>query len=74
MSKVKLFSAKWCTNCTPLKKYIEENNLEVEVVDIDKNPQACSEYGVRGIPSLSTEEGKVSAFGQMEIMKVLKEL
>jgi len=69
---MKLFSAPWCSSCTPVKKYIEENNLEVEVLDIDTNMEEAQKAGVRGIPAL-IENGKVSVVGAENIMKKLKE-
>ena len=69
---MKLFSAPWCQNCQPVKKYIEENNLDVEVLDIDTNMEEAQKAGVKGIPAL-IESGKVSVVGAENIMNKLKE-
>lgn len=69
---MKLASSEWCSSCQPVKKYIEENNLDVEVLDIDTNMEEAQKAGVRGIPAL-IEGGKVSVVGAENIMNKLKE-
>ena len=69
---MKLASSEWCTQCIPVKKYIEDNNLNVEVLDIDTNMEEAQKAGVRGIPAL-IEMGKVSVVGAENIMNKFKE-
>lgn len=52
------FFAEWCGPCKvmapELKKLADMHGdgLRVLKVDVDKNPQAASAYGVRGVPTL----------------------
>lgn len=57
--KLKLFSASWCTYCTPVKKYIEENNLDVEIINVDDNKEMTKAAGIRGIPALQLSDGSI---------------
>lgn len=55
MIKVKRFTAEWCSPCRALAPIIEEIKTEnpdvtFETIDVDENPDAVSEYGIRGIP------------------------
>lgn len=54
---MKLFSATWCKFCAPVKDFILENDLDVEIVDIDDNYELASNYQVSQIPALAMEEG-----------------
>lgn len=69
---MKLASAAWCSACQPVKKYIEDNSLNVEVLDIDTNMEEAQKAGVRGIPAL-IENGKVTLTGAQDIINKLKE-
>ncbi len=63
MKKVLLFSATWCTKCTPVKKIIATTTLpiDVDIIDIDDHPNLTKEFGIRGVPTLVVvEEGKAS--------------
>lgn len=57
MFKNILFTATWCNPCKQLKQWLEANNIEVELVDIDENPSLAKNHGVRGVPALLTTEG-----------------
>lgn len=52
------FFAEWCGPCKmmspELKKLADQQgeNLRILKVDVDKNPDAASHYGVRGVPTL----------------------
>ena len=62
MKKVIRFTASWCGPCKMLAKTLENIKTEVpiEVVDIDENPTAAMEFGIRSVPTLvMTEDGAV---------------
>lgn len=73
--KYKLFTATWCTNCTPVKKKIEEKDLKVQMLDLDQFPQDARRYGIRGLPTLVIEEGDEVELvvGAEKILAVLEE-
>ena len=60
------FWADWCGPCKMVAPFVEElageynGKLKVIKVDVDANPRATAEYGVRSIPTLLVfKEGKV---------------
>ena len=68
---MKLFTAPWCANCKPVKKYIEDFMLDVEVIDISKEPAKASEYGVRTLPTLVKDDDS-QLVGSAVILQYLK--
>jgi len=60
--KVLKFYASWCYPCLALGAVIAQSNSSVEVqeIDIDKDPKIVQEYKVRGVPTLVLldDEGK----------------
>ncbi|MBU6419216.1 MAG: thioredoxin [Proteobacteria bacterium] len=62
------FWAEWCGPCRSIAPSLEalaeeyEGKLDVVKVNIDENPMAPTQYGVRGIPTLLIfKDGKVAA-------------
>ena len=48
-------SASWCQPCKNLQNVIDSTELnvdEIQLIDIDENPDFAYEYGIRGIPTL----------------------
>src|SRR6516162_3828903 len=61
------FWAEWCGPCKMVAPLLEElavdkaGQLTVAKVDVDKNPQAATRYGVRSIPTMILfKDGKVA--------------
>ena len=54
MKKILRFTASWCQPCKGLAMNLEsaELSLPIEVIDIDKQSNIASEYGIRSIPTL----------------------
>lgn len=68
----KLFTASWCVNCKPIKSLIESKDYDVEIVDVDENPDLVRDSGVRSIPSLLLDDGSL-VVGSTKIQEVIKE-
>ena len=55
-----MYSADWCSDCRIAKKYLDEHNIEYELVDISKDP-ATADYvrsvngGKRIIPTFDID-------------------
>lgn len=60
--KLVKFSADWCANCKLLTKLMDGMDIPIEVqqVDVDKEPEIAQQYGIRGVPTLLLvdDEGK----------------
>jgi len=51
--RVIAFTAAWCGPCKAAKPYlvqVEAAGVEVEIVDIDENPEMARRYGVTSVP------------------------
>lgn len=50
------YEAPWCAKCkqlvAPLQKLVEDGSIELHTVDVDVNPQAAKDAGVRTLPTL----------------------
>jgi thioredoxin 1 len=64
MTKVKRFTAAWCSPCRALSPLMEEIQKETpgvtyEVIDVDNDPDQVSQYGIRSIPVVIVEKNGV---------------
>ena len=60
--KVIVFSAAWCSKCSPYKEQLKKAGIEFDSVDVDEKMETATSYGVRGLPTTvieATEGGEV---------------
>lgn len=79
--KVLKFEASWCGPCKMLSKVLEgaegKYTTEIEVVDIDENPDLAKQYGVRGVPTMVKVDGdkevarKVGMMNESQLLEFL---
>ena len=50
------FTASWCQPCKMLAKILEQENIDIPVVDIDKQPELAKKYGIRSVPTIVIEQ------------------
>lgn len=53
----KLFTTKSCTQCAALKPHLTANNIDIEIIDAEDNPELAFEYGIMNVPTIVTEDG-----------------
>lgn len=66
-----LYSASWCQPCKVAKQYIEVNDIDVVIRDIDDNLAQFKSTGFKNVPVLIDSEGNPhhGAKGVMECLK-----
>jgi thioredoxin 1 len=56
MNKLLHFTAQWCVPCQKsqpiIDKFINDNKIEYQKIDIDIFPEKAKEYNIMGIPTL----------------------
>lgn len=51
MIKVVVYTAPWCSSCKPFKEQLRQfNHEQIELVDIDENPEAGAKANIRTVP------------------------
>lgn len=60
--KLYKFEAEWCNTCKTLTSLMERTEVpyEVEVINVDEQPQLVERFGIRGLPTMVVvdEHGK----------------
>ena len=62
MKTAKYFTATWCGPCKafkPIMNEISEEGYSIEVIDLDKQQDIATQYGIRGVPTTVIEENGV---------------
>jgi|TARA_Y100000034_G_scaffold66782_1_gene80591 thioredoxin 1 len=55
MKKLEYYGAKWCGPCQALKPIIKElkgDGLNIEIIDIDENPDRATKNSVMSVPTV----------------------
>ena len=47
---LKVYSTEWCGNCREVKKFLDDNGIEYEVVDLDKHPEEADAHNIDEMP------------------------
>lgn len=77
MKKIELYSADWCSACKLVYPIVQNlENVEVEIIDVEKETDRAVSLGIRNIPALRIldENGEqIQRFvGKEEILSYLK--
>lgn len=58
--KILKFQADWCQPCKMLTNILNniKTDVEIEVIDIDQNPEMAKKYNIRGVPTLVKLNGE----------------
>ena len=76
--KIRMYSADWCSDCRMAKKYLDENAIEYDLVDVTEHPEA-GEYvksvngGKRIIPTFVIEDKVYTNPGIPELIKIINQ-
>jgi len=73
--KVKIYTTPTCPYCTTLKKFLANNDVEFEEVDVSKDKQALKEMkqksGQMGVPTSEIGDQVIVGFDKKKIKQVL---
>ncbi len=73
--QVKVYSTPSCPYCLTLKRFLEENNIEFEDIDVSQNQQAAEEMveksGQMGVPVADIDGDIVIGFNRGKIKELL---
>ena len=78
--RIQLYSATWCPDCTVARRFLDNHDIQYEVIDIDKTEGAAErleqETGKKGIPFLLVGDQWIRAYtpggGEFPDKEVLK--
>lgn len=62
---IKLFTAKWCANCKPMKELLNDLELDYETVDVSVGHVEAEKYSVRGLPTIMAFDSSGTVLGRM---------
>jgi glutaredoxin-like protein len=62
MEKVTMYGAAWCGDCRRSKRFMEENNVAFNYIDVENDPTAAAKVveingGAQSIPVIVFEDG-----------------
>jgi len=62
--KITVYSTTWCGDCRRAKRFLDDNNVAYELVNIDENPEAVElvekiNRGYRSVPTIVFPDGSI---------------
>jgi len=73
--KVKVYSTPTCHHCRDLKKFLDENNIEYEDIDVSADREAAKKMVEKtsqmGVPVMEVDGKFVVGFNREEVKKIL---
>lgn len=73
--KVKLFTTPTCPYCVTLKKFLEQNDVEFEDIDVSEDEEALEEMkeksGQTGVPVVEIGDEVIVGFEKQKIKQLL---
>lgn len=73
--KVKVYSTPTCHHCRDLKRFLEENNIEYEEIDVSADREAAKamveKTSQMGVPVMEADGKFVIGFNKEEVRKIL---
>lgn len=78
--KIKFFGTKWCPDCFRAQRFLDQNNMQYELIDIDKDQQAREfviqvNKGNRSVPTIVFPDGSILVEpSNQELMKKIEEM
>ena len=73
--KVKLFTTPTCPYCVTLKKFLEQNDVEFEDIDVSEDEEALDEMkeksGQTGVPVVEIGDEVIVGFEKQKIKQLL---
>jgi glutaredoxin 3 len=73
---VKIYSTEWCHFCKEAKKFLKENNIKFEEIDVGKDQEAAQEMvkksGQMGVPVIDVDGQIIVGFDKIKLKKALK--
>jgi len=63
-SKIVMYTTKYCSDCLRAKKFFEENNISVEQITLEDNPEAAEfvikvNNGFQSVPTIIFPDGSI---------------
>ncbi|MBR9705688.1 glutaredoxin family protein [Candidatus Pacearchaeota archaeon] len=75
VKKIKVYSTPECPYCKIAKKFLKENNVEFENIDVEKDPKAAEEMvqksGQMGVPVIDIDGEIIVGFDKEKLEKLI---
>ena len=73
MIKIELYTANWCSTCGNVKPIIQSlENVEVEIIDVEKETDRAVSLGIRNIPVVRVLDEEGNQLGRL-VGKITKQ-